>query len=70
MAYGEGTIYQREGSPFWWASYYTNGKPHKQSTHIRIADDPEHKAAQRWLHKRAVAVEAGIYVPTADQAHV
>jgi integrase len=63
--YGGGTIYQRAGSPFWWASYYTNGNGHKLSTRIRIADDPEQKAAERWLRKKQIATEAGTYVPSA-----
>jgi integrase len=63
--YGEGTIYQRAGSPFWWASFYHNGKGHKKSTGKRIADDPDQKAARRWLHNKQVATEAGTYVPTA-----
>jgi hypothetical protein len=65
MAYGEGTIYQRAGSPFWWASYYVNGKGIKQSTRVLIADDPEQNSAKRWLRKRSIATEAGTYVPTA-----
>ena len=63
--YGAGTIYQRGDSPFWWAQLFTNGKPTKSSTGIRVSEDPEQKQAQRWLRKRQVATEAGVYVPTA-----
>jgi integrase len=63
--YGEGTIYQRAGSPFWWVSFYHNGKGHKESTGVRIADDPDQKNAQRKLHKKQVETEAGTYIPKA-----
>ncbi len=63
--YGAGTIYERGDSPFWWAQYFINGKRIKGSTGIRRNEDPEQKAALRWLRKRAVATEAGAYVPSA-----
>lgn len=29
---GDGRIYQRQGSPFWWCAYYLHGKQYREST--------------------------------------
>jgi integrase len=65
--YGQGGIRRRPNSPFWWAQFSHNGKDIRKSTKIQIADDPDGKAARRWLHKRLQATAARTYEPSADR---
>ena len=45
--HGDGTVYRRPGSPYWWVKFPVNGRPVYEST--RTKDKPE---AKRYLRRR------------------
>jgi len=44
---GDGRIYQRTRSPFWWAAYYLRGKQYRESTNQTDKDK-----ALKFLHRK------------------
>jgi integrase len=50
---GQGRIYRREGSAFWWCAYYLRGKQYRQST-----EEADEKKAQKFLARKLKEVHA------------
>lgn len=50
---GQGRIYRREGSPFWWCAYYLRGKQYRQST-----GETDEKRTQKFLSRKLMEVGA------------
>jgi integrase len=48
---GDGSIYPRAGSPYWWMKYYLRGKPFRESTNIVIIEGPGAEISKREAHK-------------------
>src|SRR5437016_758216 len=61
---GSGRIYSRNGSPYWWASYYQNGKEVREvCKHVRtseklLATEEKRHEAERFLKRRIGEVTA------------
>ena len=55
MSRGDGTIYQRKDSRFWWASYYVQGKRYSESTGHTDKDK-----ARAYLRERQVESNKGL----------
>src|SRR5262245_18101026 len=55
---GNGRVYSRPGSPFWWIAYYHNGKEQRETAkHVRKGEkleavEAKRYEAERWLRKR------------------
>jgi integrase len=64
---GQGRIYKRAGSPFWWVGYYAHGKQQREGAcHVRTgekleATEKNRREAERFLKHRldALAAERG-----------
>src|ERR1035441_7518636 len=50
---GDGRIFQRKGSAFWWAAYYLRGKEYREST-----GETEENKAQKFLGRKLKEVHA------------
>ena len=50
---GEGRIYQRQGSPYWWAGYYLHGKQYREST-----GETDEDRAKKFLQRKMKEVGA------------
>jgi integrase len=50
---GQGRIYRREGSPFWWCAYYLRGRQFRQST-----EQIDEKKAQKFLDRKLKEIHA------------
>src|SRR5271167_1540333 len=50
---GDGRIFQRKGSAFWWCAYYLRGKEYREST-----GETEGKKAQKFLGRKLKEVHA------------
>jgi len=52
---GQGRVYQRSGSPFWYVAYYAHGKEQREAAcHVRTgakleATEKNHREAERFL---------------------
>ena len=50
---GDGRLYQRKGSPFWWCEYWLRGKCYRESTH-----GTDKKQAHKFLARKLKEVHA------------
>ena len=50
---GEGRMFQRKGSAFWWCAYYLRGKEHREST-----GQTDEKKAQKFLDRKLKEIHA------------
>lgn len=54
---GDGSLYQREATGYWWLKYYVHGRPVRESSHTRSKT-----AAKGVLRQRLNAIAAGTFV--------
>ncbi len=55
MGKGAGTLYEDKNSPYWWGSYYVNGKQVRKSTKIPLDQKREaQKVLARWIAENEV----------------
>ena len=55
--HGEGTVYPRKESPYWWVKFYVAGSPVYESTKTK-----EKSEAKRYLRRRLGEIATGQFV--------
>jgi integrase len=61
---GQGRVFTRKGSSYWWVSYYAHGKEEREAArHVRTgakleATEPNHREAERFLKRRLGEIAA------------
>ncbi len=62
---GSGSVYLPKGSSVWWAKYYRNGKPFRESTHARNKGQ-----ADDFLKNRVAQITVGTFNPNIDRIKI
>lgn len=63
---GSGRVFRRQGSPFWWLSYYHGGREVRQSTEL-LAEESERAKAERMLRERTRKAGTAEFIGPAEQ---
>lgn len=55
---GQGSVYRRKGSPYWWISFSHRGTKHRESS-----ESERESVARKLLRKRLGEIDAGTFAP-------
>lgn len=60
--YGDGRVYQQKGSPYWWISYYVDGKEYRESSKERDKDKALLKLREKMKEVHATQVDGRPFI--------